>query len=286
MTAAERGPGLPAGLRERVLAASLRVRAAGRAEPAVPQISPAEAFGRAAGAFYRTLCALQAEDWGRPALRGQDVQGLGGHLTGVEEDVQRALAGDPEVAGAGHVESTQPAAARQAGRPPAETRAKWRRAAGRTIDLVRAAGDLSVKVAVHGMRLPIGTLLVVRAFELWIHENDIRQAAALPPSVPDASALSLMTDAAARLLPDAAARMGLSEPTSVHLVLTGPGGGTWDVLIGQSTPAQAVAIVTDAVGFCQLAANRITPAGLDLHITGDPGRAAEVLAAAPALALD
>ncbi len=286
MTAAERGPGLPAGLRERVLAASLRVRAAGRAEPAVPQISPAEAFGRAVGAFYRTLCALQAEDWGRPALRGLDVQGLVGHLTGVEEDVQRALAGDPEVAGAGHVESTQPAAARQAGRPPAETRAKWRRAAGRTIDLVRAAGDLSVKVAVHGMRLPIGTLLVVRAFELWIHENDIRQAAALPPSVPDASALSLMTDAAARLLPDAAARMGLSEPTSVHLVLTGPGGGTWDVLIGQSPPAQAVAIVTDAVGFCQLAANRITPAGLDLHITGDPGRAAEVLAAAPALALD
>ena len=51
------------------------------------------------------------------------------------------------------------------------------------------------------------------------------------------STLSLMTQAAARLLPHAAARGGLREPTSVHLVLTGPGGGTWDIPIGHSPPA-------------------------------------------------
>ena len=45
-------------------------------------------------------------------------------------------------------------------------------------------------------------------------------------------------------------------------------------------------IVTDAVGFCRLAANRATPAELDPHITGDADRAAGVLAAASALALD
>jgi RNA polymerase sigma factor (sigma-70 family) len=262
MTAGERGQALPAGLRERVLAASLRARAAGRPEPAAPEISPAEAFIRTADALYAMLCALNDEDWRRPALRGLDVQGLVGHLTGVEEDVHRCLAGDPEVAGASHVESTQPAAARQAGRPPAQTRAEWRRAAGRTIDLVHAAGDLRAEVAVHDMRLPLGTLLVVRAFELWIHDNDIRQAAALPPSVPDASTLRLMTEAAARLLPYAAARVGLREPTAVHLVLTGPGGGTWDLLMGQSPPAPAaVGIVTGAVGFCRLVANRVPPPG-------------------------
>ena len=37
-----------------------------------------------------------------------------------------------------------------------------------------------------------------------------------------------MTETAAQLLPHAAAREGLREPTGVHLVLTGPGGGTWD----------------------------------------------------------
>jgi hypothetical protein len=85
----------------------------------------------------------------------------------------------------------------------------------------------------------------------------------------------------------AAARGGLREPTSVHLVLTGPGGGTWDIPIGQSPPAPArVGIITDAVGFCQLVANRATPGSLGLHITVDPDRAAMVLAAASALALD
>lgn len=287
MTAAEHRPALPDGLRDRVLAASLRSRAAGRPEPAAPEISPAEAFSRAADAFYGMLGVLQPEDWRRPALRGLDVQGLVGHLTGVEEDTHRCLVGDPQVAEASHVESTQPAADRQAGHPPAETRAEWRRAADRTLDLVHAAGDPGAELAVHGMRLPLTTLLVVRAFELWIHDNDIRQAVGLPPAVPDPSTLSLMTRAAAQLLPHAAARRGLREPTSVHLVLTGPGGGTWDIPIGDSPRAPArVGIVTDAVGFCQLVANRTTPDRLDLHITGDPDRAALVLAAAPALALD
>src|SRR5579862_3559243 len=265
MTAAEHHPALPAGLRDRVLAATLRARAVGRPEPAAPEISPAQAFSRAAAAFYGMLGILQSADWRKPALRGLDVQGLVGHLTGVEEDVHRALRGDPDVARASHVGSTQAAADRQAGRPTAQTRAEWRRAAGRTLDLIRAAGDPGADVAVHGMRLPPGLLLVIRAFELWIHDNDIRQAAGLPPSVPDPSTLSLMTQAAAWLLPHAAARSGLREPTSVHLVLTGPGGGTWDIPIGHSPPAAEVAIVTDAVGFCRLVANRVTPGHLSLH---------------------
>jgi hypothetical protein len=138
------------------------------------------------------------------------------------------------------------------------------------------------------MRLPLGALLIVRAFELWTHDNDIRRATGLPPAVPDASTLRLMTGLAAQLLPYGAARAGLREPTKVHLVLTGPGGGTWDVVIGdadQPEPA-SVGIVTGAVGFCRLVANRAAPAELDLHITGDAGRAAGVLAAASALALD
>ena len=197
-----------------------------------------------------------------------------------------------EVAAADHVASTQAAAVRQAGHPPAKTCAEWRRAADRTIELARA-GDLGAEVAVHGMRIPLGVLLVARAFELWVHDNDIRQAAALPPSVPDPATLSLMTEVVARQLPHAAARAGLDEPVSLHLVLTGPGGGTWDLPIGmggaggagEAEPADVV-IVSDAVEFCRLAANRAVPAGLDLHITGDAGRAAGVLAVASALALD
>jgi uncharacterized protein (TIGR03083 family) len=285
MTAADPDPSaLPPGLRERVLAASLRARAVGRPVPDAPEIPPVEAFTRAASAFYATLCFLSDDDWRTPVLRGLDIQGLVGHLIGVEHDVQRALAGDPDVADASHVGSTQAAAVDQAARPPARTRTEWRRAVDRTLDLVRPA-DFRARVALHGMRLPTSALLVVRAFELWTHENDIRQAARWTASVPDPSTLRLMTDLAARLLPQAGA--ALDEPVDVRLVLTGPGGGTWDVTVGGHPPAPAsVAIVTDAVGFCRLAANRVTPAELDVSVTGDPGRAAAVLAAATALALD
>jgi hypothetical protein len=104
-----------------------------------------------------------------------------------------------------------------------------------------------------------------------------------------------MTDLAARLLPQAGA--ALPEPVDVRLVLTGPGGGTWDVTVGGGPPAAAprgdgppaaaaISIVTDAIGFCRLAANRIAPAELDVNVTGDPARAAAVLAAATTLALD
>jgi uncharacterized protein (TIGR03083 family) len=291
MTSADRDPPvLPPGLRERVLAASLRARDAGRPVPDAPEITAIEAFRRAASAFYAVLSFLGDDQWRTPVLRDLDVQGLVGHLIGVEHDMQVALAGDRGVADANHVESTQAAALGQAAHPPAQTLADWRRAADRTLDLIQAQESADpkahgVRVALYGMRLSASTLLVVRAFELWTHENDIRQAVGWAASVPDPSTLRLMTDLAARLLPQAGA--GLPDPVDVRLVLTGPGGGTWDVTVGSGPAAPAaISIVTDAVGFCRLAANRIGPAELDVIVTGDPGRAAAVLAAATTLALD
>jgi uncharacterized protein (TIGR03083 family) len=288
MTAGERDHVTPPpGLRERVMAASMRARPAGRAVPEVPAISPVEAFSRAADAFYGLLCALDERDWRLHVLRDLDVQGLVGHLIGVEDDMRRAMAGDPGVAQADHVISTQPAAERQAGRPAAATRADWRRAADRTLEQVRDSGDLAAVVTVWGIPLPLGAMLVGRAFELWSHENDIRRAAGLPASVPDPPTLRLMTDLATSLLPFGAITTGLPGPVNVRLVLTGPGGGTWDIAISGDAPEPAsVAIVTDVIGFCRLAANRATPADLDLHVTGDRGQAAGVLAATAALALD
>jgi hypothetical protein len=54
---------------------------------------------------------------------------------------------------------------------------------------------------------------------------------------------------------------------------------------GAAIPA-SVSIVTDAAGFCRLVANRVTPADLDVYVTGEPECAAGVLAAASTLALD
>ena len=279
---------LPAGLRDRVLASARQARSAGSALPPLPALLPADAFTRAADAFLGLLRALPDDAWRRPVLRDLDVQGLVGHLLGVERDVQRALAGDPDVAGADHVASTHAVAAQQAGRTPSETADDWRAAIGLSLATARSVPPDAV-VAVHGMRLPLGALLVVRAFELWTHENDIRRVAGLPPSTPDAATLRLMTGLAVQLLPHGVSLVSeRTAPVDVHLVLTGAGGGTWDVVLGErdGTTSPDVAIVADAVAFCRLVANRIGPVELDAHVSGAEEHAAAVLAGAAALALD
>jgi hypothetical protein len=280
---------LPPALRDRVLAAARAARTTGRPLPDLPDISPVEAFSRAADAFSGLLSTLPTDAWHTPVIRDLDIQGLVGHLTGVEDDVQRALAGDPDVACADHVGSTQPVAARQSGRSPADTRRDWRAAVEHTLALVRHV-DLRTTVRVHGMRLPLGAVLVTRAFELWTHENDMRRVADLPASVPDTGTLRLMTALAVGMLPFGVARVTDNRPAAdLHLVLTGSGGGTWDVVLGDrsaTTVVSELGIVADAVGFCRLVANRIAPADLDAHVTGATALASTVLSGAAALALD
>jgi uncharacterized protein (TIGR03083 family) len=270
-----------------VLDASRQARPVGRAVPEITEISPVEAFSRAAEALYQTLGALADDDWRRPTIRDLDVQGLVGHLTGVESDLQRALSGDPEVGRTEHVKSTQPAADRQAGRLPAQTLGEWHEAVERTLTMAATAG-LGDVIALHCVQLPVHAVLVARAFELWTHENDIRRACGLPPSVPDAATLTLMTQLATMLLPGVASLVAPGQRANLHLVLTGAGGGTWDMAVGDTSPPgpQQLSIVTDAVGFCRLVANRARPADLELHITGDSGTASGILAAAALLALD
>ncbi len=262
---------LPDGLRDRVLAAARGARAAGRPVPDVPVIAPPEAFSRSADAFLGLLAALSDDAWRTPVLRDLDVQGLVGHLTGVEDDVQRAIAGDPEVAGADHVASTQPAAERQAGRSPEATRREWRTAADRTLAVVTGA-DLTALAPMHGMRLPLGALLVVRAFELWIHENDIRGVVGLPPSVPDPATLRLMTELAVGCCrtgwpssPPARAPGGRApradRPRRRHVGRRSSVGAT------AGAPVPEVGIVADAVAFCRLVADRIGPAELRADVT-------------------
>jgi uncharacterized protein (TIGR03083 family) len=286
MTADRQDQAVPIGLRDRVMAASRQTRPAGLAVPEIAPDSPAGAFGHAADAFYQMLTSLGDEDWHRHVLRDLDVQGLVGHLIGVEHDVQRCLSGDQQVGSVNHVESTQPAALSQAGREPAATTADWRAAVDRTLALAGQC-ELDGMVAIHGVALRVRDLLIARTFELWTHENDIRTVAGLEPSVPEPSTLRPMTELATALLPFGAVFTDLREPISVHLVLTGPGGGTWDVAVGEPSqdPAE-LGIVTDVVGFCRLFANRISPTDLDVFVTGDPRHATSVLTAAAALALD
>ena len=120
MTAAEPGSVRAADRAARARAGGVGAGAAGR--PSRPRRSrdPGRAKRSAGRRTRSTRCCARLDDgdWRTPALRGLDIQGLVGHLIGVEDDAHRCLAGDPEVAGVSHVESTQAAATAQGGRPP------------------------------------------------------------------------------------------------------------------------------------------------------------------------
>ena len=185
----------PAVLGETILSAALSARPGGRPVDEPPAIGPAEGFRRAARSLDTVLSALSADEWRRPAIRDLDVQGLVGHLIAVERDFQRALL-DPEgpQADADHVSTTNPVAAEQTGRRPSETHRLWRAALADTLssldELEDDAARLATDTALYGLRMKVGPLLIVRTFELWTHEEDIRRATARPLAAPDAATLA------------------------------------------------------------------------------------------------
>ena len=286
-------------LRSRVLGASVLRRPGGRPSVDVPAVTPVEAFARQVDSFDALLGSLSAGDWNRAAIRDLDVQGLVGHLIGVEADFQGSLdaagidGGQPRPGWRGdadHVASTQPFAIAQAARAHGATHADWRRAAGVSVHRLRAldAPSLTAPLTLHGLALALGPLLAVRTFELWTHEEDIRRATGRALAAPPDSTLRLMTGLATELLAAGVSRGGGDGPGGIaRIVLTGAGGGAWTVAVppAAATPAR-VRIVADAVDFCRLAADRLRPADLVASIDGDRDLAARVLRGASALALD
>ena len=275
----------------RVRAAALSARSAGRPSVAVESLSGLETFRRATVALDALLSDLDPSAWTRLALRGLDVQGLVGHLIGVESAFVASLDGDVEAGVAEHVASTQADALAQAGRPTVETLAEWRTAVARSIE---RAGALAAagSVTYYGITLPLDDLLVVRAFELWIHEEDIRRATGLGLGPPDAGRLARMTSLAMTLLPAGVASIDRArQGESIRLVLTGAGGGTWDVALGGDggagpRPRPGARVVVDAAAFCRVVGNRADLESAGALVTGDVAMAADVFAGAAALALD
>ncbi len=101
----------------------------------------------------------------------------------------------------------------------------------------------------------------------------------------------MMTGLAAELLAPGAQLAAGGQPVerSVRLVLTGPGGGTWDRRLDDgSVPLAAadVVIVADTVDYCRLVANRLPPDHLTAEVFGEAPLAELVLAGATCFALD
>jgi uncharacterized protein (TIGR03083 family) len=285
---------VPAQLRAKVIARSLRERAAGTPSVRPPHISGERSLVLAVRQMDALLGELTPEEWRRPALRDLDVQGLVGHLLAVEDGFADSLEGVSDAAAdVDHVASTQPVAEAQAGRAPGETLEDWRGATQRTVAALRAATGPSPSF--YGIRLPLDDLLVVRAFEVWIHHEDIRRATHRPLAAPDDASLARMTSLGVMLLPVGIAIAGRERRNgAVHLVITGPGGGTWDVPFDGSpavapTPrrrTREASVVVDGAAFCRVVGNRADLATSGARVAGTTAAAADLFTAAAALALD
>ncbi|MBM9620945.1 maleylpyruvate isomerase N-terminal domain-containing protein [Streptomyces zhihengii] len=243
----------------------------------------------------------------RQVNRRTTVAGVIAHLMSVDGLVSAALGLDdplgPAAPGlpAERTESFWGAADRP---PTRRIREPWRDQSHTLIRTVsfagRGASDLTVSYG--SFALPMRDALLDRAFECWIHADDIADAVDYPYEPPSGAHLHRMIDLAARLLPAALAdrrRAGLAGPArhlvtpgspgrSLHLEVEGSGGGNWYIALDSPAAVgsadHAVAqVALDGVEFCRLVAGHVAPQDAAAGQDGDRDAIADVLFAAAAL---
>ncbi|MEV4434655.1 maleylpyruvate isomerase family mycothiol-dependent enzyme [Streptomyces sp. NPDC049555] len=304
---------LDPGLRARVLAGAL-----GRRPPRIPVPGWAAPYEAETARLDALLRDIGEADWRAPVrLRWFDgrhttgcestVAGVIGHLTAVDGIVAAALGmPDPlgEAAGVSSPEERTHTLWAAADGPPREAHAAWReqgRALVRTVSFAGGgAAELPVPYGPFG--LPVRDAFLDRAFECWVHAEDIAEAVDYPYGPPAAGHLNALIDLAARLLPGAIAarrRAGLAPPPralvtagspgrTLHLEIEGRGGGHWYVPLDSpaaaATPEHSVAhVALDAVEFCRLAAGRVAPEDAAAGSLGDQEAVTDVLYATASL---
>ncbi|MGI5455710.1 MDMPI N domain containing protein [Streptomyces sp. CA-249302] len=247
-----------------------------------------------------------------PTSRRTTVAGVIAHLLTVDGLVALALGLDDPL---GDVTADRPT-------PTARTEAYWRtsyfpptrsvRAPWReqTHDLVRTvsftggSGSARLAVPYGDFELPLHDAMLDRAFECWVHAEDIAEAVDYPYEPPSPRHLHRMIDLAARMLPAALAvrrQSGLAAPSrgrhlvpagepgrTLRLEIEGLGGGEW--LIPLDSPAtvgsaehEVAHVALDGVEFCHLAAGHVPPQEAAAGQVGDREAIRDVLFAAASL---
>ena len=163
-------------------------------------------------------------------------------------------------------------------------RRSWRTAAA-TIDDWATSGQGHGRLPWNGFAAGRRTILATRAFELWTHDDDIRVALGRDREVPTEPEIALMSDIAVGILPFCLSATGEVPAASVRVVLSGPGGGSWDVsLDGREHSGVDVTLTMNVVDYCRRVADRITIDECSAQIDGDVALGHRMLACATALA--
>ncbi|MET8688844.1 maleylpyruvate isomerase family mycothiol-dependent enzyme [Streptomyces sp. NPDC004732] len=234
--------------------------------------------------------------WGTPVVHGWDVHDTVAHLVAADEPLARlvgrngrgpatdgspvASGGSPEPWRVAWEARTREMIRRERSRTPAQTVSTWRNQAAGLLSS-RAAHDTELaarSTLLNGVRLPVADHFLARAFEAWVHAQDIGAALdrVVPP--PPGPHLWQLVRFAVRILGPA---LGPQAPP-VALTVAGEGGQTEWVLGSADDPVRAE-LVLDPVDFCLLVGGRRTPERVPRGMTGDESAARGVLARAASL---
>ncbi|WUV16804.1 zf-HC2 domain-containing protein [Streptomyces sp. NBC_01485] len=190
--------------------------------------------------------------------------------------------------------------------PTRSVRAPWREqthALVRTVSFT-GGGPGTMPVSYGDFELPLRDAMLDRAFECWVHAEDIADAVDYPYAPPAPRHLHSMIDLAARMLPETLAarrRAGLAAPShtrhlvtagrpgrSLRLEIEGSGGGQWLIPLDSpgavgSADHEVAHVALDDVEFCRLAAGHVSPEEAAAGQLGDREAIRDVLFAAAAL---
>src|SRR5262249_20690724 len=119
----------------------------------------------------------------------------------------------------------------------------------------------------HGWPFTGSSALVARAFELWTHAEDIRRATGRPLVATPPRELRTMSSFSVTTLPFLLPMVapGL-EMGPTRVVLTGAGGGTFDI---GGTGERRALLAADVTDYCRVVARRLDPRELDATVEGD-----------------
>lgn len=246
----------------------------------VPRASKEDAFAHRAAevkAWLELLGSLDETEWHRPTVCTEwDVADIAGHLCGQAEDATklrmflsrevRAKRRYPEVPPLDRHMLVQ--ADDHRGTPPAELIATFERLWTKANRAVRRRPGLirNLKVPADGLnlpafqKLPLGLMLdTLLARDLWMHRDDACQALGRPFDPGPYG-----QDLVAQVLLDLEFG-GVWTGPAVHLELTGPAGGSWQ--LGEGAPIGTVQL--DAVAYMRTISGRDNEPAIDL-LNGDP----------------
>jgi hypothetical protein len=306
---------LDPGLRTHVLAHCLD-----RRPPRIPLPEWATPYDAETARLDALLQDIADDEWHAPVQlrwfegdaatsRRTTVAGVIAHLLSVDGLVAVALGlADPLTETGVTGPATRTETYWQASRFPLarSVRTPWREQSHNLVRTVSFTGSSAGKLPVpYGdFTLPLHDALLDRAFECWVHAEDIAEAVDYPYGPPAPSHLHGMIDLAARMLPQALAarrQAGLAGTGStphlveagapgrtVRLEIEGAGGGEWLIPLDSpgavgSAELEVAHVALDGVEFCRLAAGHVPPREAAAGQLGDREAIRDVLFATAGL---